>query len=55
MKYEIVDIKKIKLGQKILELLTNLVVENLIQLNQNTLIAAYLRGDTGNTEAGPSC
>ena len=56
MKYEIVDINKIKLdpeNPRIADKLGNRKFDSIEE--QNSLIAAYLRGDTGNTEAGPSC
>ena len=56
MKYEIVDIKKIKLdpeNPRIADKLGNRKFDSIEE--QNSLIASYLRGDTGNTEAGPSC
>lgn len=56
MKYEVVDIKKIKLdpeNPRIADKLGNRKFDSIEE--QNSLIASYLRGDTGNTEAGPSC
>lgn len=56
MKYEIVDIKKIKLDPENPRIADKLGSRKFDSIeDQNTLIAAYLRGDTGNTEAGPSC
>ena len=56
MLYDKIDIKKIKLdpdNPRIADKLGSKEFDSIDE--QNALIASYLRGDTGNTEAGPSC
>ena len=56
MKYEIVDIHKIRLDPENPRIADKLGSREFDSIeDQNSLIASYLRGDTGNTEAGPTC
>lgn len=56
MKYEHVDITKIKLDPHNPRIAHQLGAKEFDSIqDQNNYIANYLRGDTGNTENGPSC
>lgn len=56
MKYDDIDITKIKLDPHNPRIADKLGSKEFDSIeDQNTYIANYLRGDTGNTENGPSC
>ncbi len=56
MEYKLVDINEIQLDPDNPRIADKLGSKEFSSLEeQNSLIASYLRGDTGNTEIGPSC